>query len=390
LLVATKENPAKVRKRPLLGFGKEIEEEILCTPVRLWDVETGKEVQTFQGPRGEVGRAAFSPDGKLVLAAERGPRNVKTYFENGNQIGGSSGTIQDGQAYIWDASTGKLVQTLKGHEYGITYSAWAPDSERVLTADYSIGFKTDDGAARIWNVKSGKPVVKLEGNRGELRMATFSPDGKHVIILHHPAVAYVEIWDAATGRIVRTLGRPTWYKYGQYPDPKSNRVVYKRNDRVVYVHEGQDTGHTAFISHAAYSRDGRRIITTSWDRTARLWDSATGKQLLVLRGHIMSVQHAAFSADGKRIVTASDDETARVWDAETGAEIFTLAGHTAAVLTAVFSPDGKSVATGSADGTARIWPLDPLPVALSRKPRELTADERERFGISMAANPKVP
>lgn len=381
LLVATKENPAKVRKRPFLGFGKEIEEEIPCTPVRLWDVETGKETRAFQGPRGEIGRAAFSPNGKLVLAAERGPEGVKIYHDNGGQIGGSSGTVRHGRAYIWDAGTGKLVQTLQEHEYGINCSAWSPDSKRVLTADYSIGFKADDGAARIWDIQTGKLIVKLEGNRGELRLATFSPDGKHVIMLHHPAITYVEIWNASTGQVSRTLGRPTWYKYGQYPDPKSNRLVYKRNDRVVYVHEGQDPGHTAFISHAAYSRDGRRIITTSWDRTARVWDAATGKQLLVLRGHIMSVQHAAFSADGQRIVTASDDETARVWDAETGTEIFTLAGHKAAVLSAAFSPDGKQVATGSADGTARIWPLDPVTRALSRQPRELSAEERARFGI---------
>ncbi|MBM4068581.1 MAG: hypothetical protein FJ271_06500 [Planctomycetes bacterium] len=382
LLVATKENSAKVRKRPLLGVGKEIEEAIPGTPVRLWDVVNGKEVRAFQGPRGEIGPAAFSPNGKLVLAAERGPQQLNTYLENGNQMGSSSGTIADGQAYIWDAKTGKLVRTLKGHVYGITCSAWAPDSKRVLTADYSIGFKADEGAARIWDIDSGKPIVTLEGNRGGIRLATFSPDGTHVVMLHQPSNYYVEIWDARTGQVVRTRGRPTNYKYGQYPDPQMKTIVYKRNDRVVYVDEGGEPGHGGFISHVVYSRDGRRIITTSWDRTARVWDAATGKPLLVLRGHIMGVHHAAFSAEGKRIVTSSDDETARVWDAETGSELFTLAGHKAAVLTAVFSPDGKHVATASADGSARVWPLDPLPLARSRKPRELTPEERERFGIA--------
>jgi WD40 repeat protein len=138
------------------------------------------------------------------------------------------------------------------------------------------------------------------------------------------------------------------------------------------------------LTHAAYSPDGRRIVTASADKTARIWDAATGKSLLVLHGHILSLSSAAFSPDSKRVVTASSDETARVWDAESGTEILTLAGHKGAVLSAVFSPDGKVVATASLDGTARIWPLDPLPVALWRKPRELTAEERERFGISAA------
>src|SRR5262249_31739037 len=97
--------------------------------------------------------------------------------------------------------------------------------------------------------------------------------------------------------------------------------------------------------------------------------------------HILGVQQAAFSADGKRVVTASVDETARVWDAETGSELFTLAGHMAPVLTAVFSPDGKSVATGAGDGTARIWPLDPRGVARARTPRDVPRGAREGFGI---------
>src|SRR5262249_31667865 len=131
--------------------------------------------------------------------------------------------------------------------------------------------------------------------------------------------------------------------------------------------------------------DGRRIVTTSMDRTARIWDADTGQELLVLRGHIVGVQGASFSGDGKLIVTWSHDEGARVWNAQTGAEIITLAGHKAAVLSAAFSPPATHVATASHDGTVRLWPLDPVPLATARKPRELTAEERERFGS--APNP---
>jgi WD40 repeat protein len=69
LLVATKEGLARIRKPTLFGFGREIEEEVPFTPVRLFDVENGKEILGFRGPRGEIGQAAFSPNGKLVLAA---------------------------------------------------------------------------------------------------------------------------------------------------------------------------------------------------------------------------------------------------------------------------------------------------------------------------------
>ena len=73
------------------------------------------------------------------------------------------------------------------------------------------------------------------------------------------------------------------------------------------------TGHAKVVITAAFSPDGRRIVTASEDGTARVWDSETGRELDVLKGHIGAVYSAAFSPDGRRIVTASIDRTARVW-----------------------------------------------------------------------------
>jgi WD40 repeat protein len=69
------------------------------------------------------------------------------------------------------------------------------------------------------------------------------------------------------------------------------------------------------VSSAAFSPDGKRIVTASMDKTARMWDAATAKEIAVLRGHDDRVTSAAFSPDGSRIVTASEDSTARIWDA---------------------------------------------------------------------------
>ncbi|MCY3022114.1 MAG: protein kinase, partial [Planctomycetota bacterium] len=114
-------------------------------------------------------------------------------------------------------------------------------------------------------------------------------------------------------------------------------------------------GHAAVVSSVAFSPDGKRVATGSGDRTARVWDSETGRELLTLKGHDHFVMSVAFSPDGKRLATGSMDCTAKVWEAETGRELVTLRGHTSHVLPVAFSPDGKRVATGSVDYTAKVW-----------------------------------
>jgi len=83
-------------------------------------------------------------------------------------------------------------------------------------------------------------------------------------------------------------------------------------------------------------------------------------------------------------MTASWDKTAKVWDTQTGTELFTLTGHDSKVHSAGYSPDGRRIVTASSDGTVQIYTTDMdelLEIAKSRVTRQLTAEEKEKYGV---------
>jgi WD40 repeat protein len=175
---------------------------------------------------------------------------------------------------------------------------------------------------RIYDGKSGKLLRQLVPNENVgWSGAQFSPDGAKVVSWGTGNTkAYV--WETATGRQLFTL-----------------------------------EGHQKAVGVAAFSPDGKRIVTGSADHTLRLWDASTGKEQLVLTGHTADCG-ACFAPDGKRIVSYSSDRTIRCWDAMTGQAIWKQTEHAGHAVTGrSFSPDGLIVSLGS-DGSVRILDAD--------------------------------
>ncbi|KAF5851015.1 hypothetical protein GGP41_010749 [Bipolaris sorokiniana] len=114
-------------------------------------------------------------------------------------------------------------------------------------------------------------------------------------------------------------------------------------------------GHTSYVTSAAFSAAGDRLVSASHDKTVRVWDAKTGEPLHTLEGHTSCVSSAAFSAAGDRLVSASHDKTVRVWDAKTGQPLHTLEGHTDIITSVAFSAAGDRLASASWDKTVRVW-----------------------------------
>jgi eukaryotic-like serine/threonine-protein kinase len=126
-------------------------------------------------------------------------------------------------------------------------------------------------------------------------------------------------------------------------------------------HAGQRTfrGHTDAVTSVAFSPDGKRLASAAGTALemvpgqVKVWDVATGQDLLTLRGHTAGVTSVAFSPDGKRLASGSQDGTVKVWDAQTGKVLWTLKGKI--VHCVAFSPDGKLLASEGPEGTVKLW-----------------------------------
>jgi hypothetical protein len=144
--------------------------------------------------------------------------------------------------------------------------------------------------------------------------------------------------------------------------PDGKRLATGSEDHTVKLWDaatGQELlslkGHADVVSSLAFSPDGKRLASGSWDKTVKLWDVTTGQELATLRGHSGMVTSVIFSPDGKRIVSGSHDTTVKLWDVTIGQVVTTLKGHSSAVWSVAFSPNGKILASGSVDKTVRLW-----------------------------------
>jgi len=194
--------------------------------------------------------------------------------------------------------------------------AVSPDGKRA--ADWFAG------KIRVWDTSTGT-TVGVSSQRFQVEPGVaFHPDGTEMVVFE-PIGSKVEVWDANTGKVLRTLG----------------------------VHDEKSLGRPQ--GAVVYNRTGTLLLTMNQtNATAKVWDATTGKVRFVLPKQGNGLWAGAFSPDDKRILIAHTDGAADVWDMEKEERVLDLKGHTGMLRAAAFTPDGSKLVTSGADGV-RVW-----------------------------------
>ena len=145
-----------------------------------------------------------------------------------------------------------------------------------------------------------------------------------------------------------------------------------------------NAGHSKPVTSLAFSPEGKTLASGSVDRSIKLWDVASGRELRSLGGHGSWVISVAFSPDGRTLASGSDDNSIKLWDAASGRELRTLTGHRKNVVSVAYSPDGKILASGSWDKSIKLW--DP---ATGRELRSLTGHGESVSSVAFSPDGKT-
>jgi WD40 repeat protein/transcriptional regulator with XRE-family HTH domain len=284
----------------------------------------------FTNAFGNILSVAFSSDGNLLAA------------------GTATGEIS-----IYQASTGKLLQTFKEHRDAVWSLDFHPQGHILISS-------SDDQTIRIWDVHSGSCRKTLHDHTNRVRSAVLSPDGKTLASGSDDHA--VRLWNSQTGECLKTLSGHSDRIWSVAFSPDGCTLATGSTDQTIRLWDINSDrcpkilqGHTSWVWSVIFSPDGCTLASASEDRTVRLWDVTTGDCLKVLEGHRYEVRAVCFNPDGDTLASASEDQTIRLWDATTGSCLKVLEGHQSGVRSVAFHPHGDTLVSGGDDQTVRFW-----------------------------------
>jgi WD40 repeat protein len=361
--------------------------------IRWWDTGTGELIHEVHAHGGSVRSMAISGDGKLL----------------------ASGISSEGAIQLWDVVTGQQLAPCEGHQAAITSLSIAPDGRSVATAGedetirvwepstgrelrrYPTGSnpsvvmspdgrlmaagsgRAGNASLKLLDTATGRTVrACLEADASPLGNLAYSADGTLLTAGGHGR--RLVWWEVATGLPAGESASSNWAFWASAFSPEGKVLAMSLARRIElrklhglelvrgFSAADQPPGSWCGFACLTFSPDGQSLAAADgfWsgshdlpgpppDAAIRIYEVATGRERLVLKGHRWLVHAVQFSPDGRTLASGGDDGLVHLWDLPTGREWHRFAGHRGAVTCLAFSPDGRTVISGSKDTTALVW-----------------------------------
>jgi RNA polymerase sigma factor (sigma-70 family) len=308
--------------------------------IRLWDTATGKERGHIQTNHAGGLALAFSRDGKTLVGAGR--------------MAGNTGRQRITAVKRWDVATGKPLRPFpagKGSPPEACAACFSVDGTRVALAGF-------DNSIHLFDLATGTEIGQWASPRGGISSLALSPRGK--ILAAAGGDNTIRLWQTAPARALRPLNGHQAHVFSLSFPPDGKTLASRSQDRTIRLWDaatGKPLGQVP-VPHnhtgpLRFGPGGKTLITGGEDKIFHVWDTTTRKEIRRFKGS--ASWFAAVSPNGKLLVAGGWANAVQFWDIATGKELRVFQGHTASVGRVAFSPDGKKLATTSMDQTLRLW-----------------------------------
>lgn len=424
----------------------------------VWDARTGAILKSIYTGHNDITAASFSPDGNHVVIALknnsiiiidiettavetrlRGPQkdiSCVCYSPDGNRVISAS---NDNLFIIWDLGTNQPTITGQGH-----HVAFSPDGKHVASATKQESNNTNE--ITIWNAWTGEKEATLPGHNNTINTIAYSPNGKRILSASNDKT--IKIWSVRTRDVLMTIKNPKSRVIGAAYSPDGKYIVSSSMDKTLRIwkaKEGKDgadkvvqeetiklVGHSDLIHSVAFSPDGSKIISTSRDKSTRIWDMSlyipdehhyetslfedlrpvlrknntrikteknnvflidinTQKEITNFIGQIDDIVSASFSRNGKYIVSVSHYGTITVWDVKKEAKVWSFNDTSNKYESICFNFNGSVIIATTKEGSMRSWDFPPLQKLIDQtcerfKNRILSSEERKTYYLDFTDN----
>jgi COMPASS component SWD3 len=306
----------------------------------------------------------ITPESKSALNAWKRPRLIHTLpehegsvdsllFSPDNSILITGGGSNDALMRFWSVETGEHLTNIRGQNTAILAMAIDPNSQILVSGG-------EDAVINLWDWQSGKYRATLFQHRGSVNSLKIAPDGKTLV---SGAVDGIKVWD------LTTLPYSPLYTLSDF-DNSTNEIAINPNGYLVASGDNQGnvqfwnlrTGtfisefspHQKHISGLAFAREGKVLITASYDRTIKVWDLESGQLLQEFKEHKGAIRAIALHPQGNILATGGNDGII-LWNLEKGEMITRLRENSSWIQSLAFSPNGRYLASGGFDLIVRIW-----------------------------------